>query len=197
MAVPDAWTEFARISIIREGAVTDYSFDGMTEDISFEYGDKDIEGKVTSAGGRIVRPISMTDESVTFKVYPTTAKLDDNGGVVQFFHPQATDDSTEPIVVDNSNERLKHKIVMLWAEGLPTAPADAITLPAAGKEAYRIQIINAYMTEYKINYDDKILNAEVTFKWTPFNKAAGANKREESTDGTVQLDAVTTTVDAF
>jgi len=102
-------------------------------------------------------------------------------------------DSTDPIVVSNSNFRLKHKLVFVWSTLLP-ATASAAT--SAGEPAYRIQVINAYMTSYKPSFDDKIFSAEVTFKWSPFNKAGLPNKREESTSSTT-LGAATSSVTAF
>ena len=96
--------------------------------------------------------------------------------------------------MDNSLTRDLHKVVILWAE---TLPADTMTQPADSKTAYRIQIINAYMTQYKPSFDDKLLSAEITFKWAPFQKGAGANKREESTNGTEQLAAAITTATSF
>jgi len=38
----------------------------------------------------------------------------------------------------------------------------------------------------------RFLSAEMTFKWTPFQKDGTRNKIEESTIGTAQLPAVTT-----
>jgi hypothetical protein len=88
---------------------------------------------------------------------------------------------------------LKHKLVFVWSTLLP-ATASAAT--SAGEPAYRIQVINAYMTSYKPSFDDKIFSAEVTFKWSPFNKAGLPNKREESTSSTT-LGAATSSVTAF
>lgn len=159
-----------------------------------DWGDKDIEGVALVNGGRVVKFNPMSDESITMKVYPINAENKSDEGVVQFFHPVSGEDSTQPIVVDNSLTRDKYKVVLLWAE---TLPANATTQPDAGKTAYRIQIINAYMTSYKPSFDDKLFSAEVTFKWAPFQKDATTNKREESTDGTAQLAATTTSSTAF
>lgn len=202
---PDAWKEFCKIGIIPQnyptgaGGGTCIEFAGITEDITaMDWGDKDIEGMALVNGGRVVKNTPMGDESITLKMYPVDALLDNGSdvanGVAQLFHPQSAEDSTEPIVVDNSIYRRKFGIIILWAETLP-ATSDA--LPDESKTAFRIQIINAYMTSYKLNYDDKILSAEVTFKWTPFAKDATRNKREESTDGTVQLAAAITSATSF
>jgi hypothetical protein len=131
----------------------------------------------------------MGDESITLKLYPTDVTLAAGGGMAQLFHPQSTADSTQPILASNTKERRRFGIVILWAEKMP---ATAVTVPDVDTKAYRITIVNAYMTEYKLNYDDSVLSAEVTFKWTPFNKAGTANKKEDSTDSTVLANAITT-----
>jgi len=193
----DAFTEFCRITISEKGG-TDYDFEGMTEDISaMDWGEKDIEGIATVKGGRIVKRTPMTDESITLKVYPTSAKLGaDNEGFIQHFHPQTgdaiqglvADDDSQPIAVKNSHARKTYRLLILWSSLLP---ADAATQPAAGEAAYRIQVVNAYMTSFKPSFDDKIISAEATFKWAPFDKDGAYNKVEESTDGSSQLPAVT------
>ncbi len=200
---PDAWKEVCLIGIIPESPTGEIAFAGMTEDITaMDWGDKEIEGIPLVNGGRVVKFTPMGDESITLKVYPVDALVDSSGtaaGVSQLFHPQYSggvfaEDTSIPVVVDNSRYRHKHGIIILWAE---TLPATAGALPAASKTAYRIQIINAYMTRYKPSFDDKTFSAEITFKWTPFAKDGTRNKREESTDGSAQLAAAITTATAF
>lgn len=191
--VPDAYKEVCMIGILVDGG-SEVAFAGLTEDItSMDWGDKEIEGKALINGGRVATLTPMTDESVTMKVWPVSVLL--NGtGVAQHFHPQSTDDSTQPILVDNTNTRKKHKLIFLWATQFPAA---AGTITPANACAERTQIINAYMTRYKPSFDTKNLAAEISFKWTPFTKAAAANKREESTDGTAQIAAVTASATTF
>ena len=200
----DAWKEFCLIGIIPEaypaaaGGGSEIAFAGMTEDITgIDWGEKDIEGSPLVNGGRVVKNTPMTDESITLKMYPTDALLDSASvadGLVQLFHPQAEEDVTQPIVADNTIYRRRFGLILLWGE---TLPATAGTQPAISTKAYRIQVINAYMTSYKLNYDDKIMSAEVTFKWAPFSKSASSNKREESTDGSAQLAAAITSSTSF
>lgn len=186
---PDAWSEFCRIGIMKKGG-TAYQWCAKTEDITaMDWGEKAIETIPTVCGANIVKTIPMTKESMTLKMYPVSASLYTTStvqGPVQWFHPQGTDDLTSPIAVSSTTTRNKHRIVLLWAETLPAA---AETVPSSGA-AYRIQIFNAYMTKYKPDFSDKILSAEVTFEWAPFDANGNANKYEESTDGTV-LPAVT------
>ena len=187
--LPDSWKELCQMSVISEGNSA-VSWDGMTEDITaMDWGEKDIEGMPLLNGGRVVKFTSMTDESLTIKIYDTKADDQAVDSAIQYFHKQTASDIAQPIIVDNTITRQKFGIVLLWAE---TLGANAVTLPAISKTAYRIQIINAYMTKYTPSFDDKQKSAEVTFKWAPFSKTAKANKREESTDGSEQLPAAIT-----
>lgn len=196
--VEDGWTEYCRIAIVEGGtgyaSTSTLDFEGMTEDISaMDWGEKDIEGIATVKGGRIIKRTPMTDESMTLKVYPISANLADNEGLIQQFHPQdndaiqslAANDTEVPIAVKNSHGRNQYRFYVLWCT---TLPADATTQPAdGGHAAYRISVRNAYVTSFKPSFDDKIMSAEVTLKWTPFAKDGTYNKIEESTDGSARL----------
>lgn len=177
---PDAWQDLCRIGIIREGGSI-LEFNALTEDITgLEWTERDIDGKQMLAGGQVATVTAMTPESITMKMWPVTANLA-NTGIVQFFHAQSTDDTADPILVKNTySKRKKYGIILLWATTLPTTAASQ---PAVSIASYRVQIVNAWMTSYKPSYDDKQFSCEVTFKWTPFNKAGTENKREESSAG--------------
>lgn len=188
MAV-DQWSELCLIGITIEGG-SEAQFGGRTDEISFEMAPKDIESKAMANGNGLVRRIPYADntDSVTFKCVPVSA-MTDGTGVIQHFHPQSTVDNTDPINVEASLLRKRHKIVMLWAETLPAA---ASTIPASGQMAYRKQIVNAYCTSCVPNYDDKHLTYEMTFKWSPYQNGAG-NMRVESTSS-ASLPAATVSV---
>lgn len=195
--LPENWQEFCKIGIVPEayptgaGGGEEIAFAGMTEDITaMDWGERDIEGMPLVNGGRVIKTSPMGDESMTLKVYDVDALLDTANvanGVVQLMHPQSTEDATVPVLVDNSIYRRRFRIILLWAT---TLPATAGAIPGDSIPAYRIQIVNAYMTSFKPDYGDKLKSAEITFKWAPFNKAATANKREEYTDGSDYLPAV-------
>lgn len=186
-AMPDAWTELCLIGVTSEDDLNDeHEFAAYTEDVTWDTGDKDIEGVALTSGGRVVKPIPMTDESVTMKVYPVSVALTE-GGFAQLFHKDTVADTSEPYVVTSTAQRKKHRLIFVWSTDLPAA---ASAIPQPGSPAYRIQVVNAYMTGYKLNYDDKILSAETTFKWAPFTRAGIGNKREESTTGSTLATAM-------
>lgn len=192
--LPEMWQELCLIGIIPEGG-SEIQFAGATEDITaMEWMEKPMSGIQLVNGGHAAKYEKNTDESITMKVYPLKADDGTTDSFVQLFHPQDTADSTQPILAVNTLTRKKFGIILLWAEDLP---ATAGAIPDAAKTAYRIQCVNAYLTSYKLDYSEKVMSAELTFKWTPFTKAAVANKREESTDGSVQLPAAITTATSF
>lgn len=188
----DAWKEVCKIGIVTGSSTTAIEFAGWTEDITaMDWGEKDVEGLALLNGGRVVKYTPMTDESITLKIYPTKTNglVTDSDYAAALFHAVGAT-ATQPSVVNNAIARNTHGVILLWAE---TLPASSQTVPAAAKKAYRIQIANAYMTKYTPSFDDKTFSAEVTFKWAPFQKDGTSNKREESTDGSVQLAAAMTT----
>jgi len=156
----DSYKEVCLIGIIPEGD-TEVAFGGITQDITgMDFGDKDITGEATVSGGRIINWTPQADETITMKLYPVTAGVDAETtatGVTQLFHPQSTADSTNPIAVDNTRLRKKFGIILLWSTALG---ATAGALPVAGVFAFRIQIINAYMTSWKPSFDDKSFMGE-------------------------------------
>ena len=191
---PDMWQELCLIGIRPEGG-SEIQFAGATEDITaMDWMEKPMSGIQLVNGGHAAKYEKNTDESITMKVYPIKADDGATDSFVQLFHPQATPDSTQPIMVANTITRKKFGLILLWAEKLPDT---AGAIPEAGKTAYRIQCVNAYITNYSLDYSEKVLSAELTFKWTPFTKAAVGNKREESTNGSVQLPAAITTATGF
>lgn len=195
---PDKWNEVCLVSIIPEGdsAVNCTSLISEITDIDI-HGEKKIETKPTIGGGRTVKFVPQVDGKITLKVHPLTAGIDAETtatGFAQLFNPLDTPDLTQPIVVTNTLNRKKFGVVILWAE---TLPATATAIPSISKTACRLQVVNAYMTSYKLNYGDLELSAEVTFEFPPFTKEGVSNARSESTDGTAQLPAAITTATAF
>lgn len=189
-AFPESWTEFVKVGIKRERDTNEVQFDGLIEDITaMEMGEKDIEGMALLNGGRVVKQVPMTDESITFKLYPVSTRLDGTG-IIQHMHPQTADDTSDPFAVLNTNLRQKHRIVLVWATSLPIAPTTAEAAILGGEYAERLIVANAYCTKVVPSFDDKIKSAEVTFKWAPFTKGAVSNVKYDS--GTA-LTAVTAT----
>jgi hypothetical protein len=189
----DSWDEFFLISIQRKGgSVIDMA--GIVDDITtFNIGDKDIDVIPLSNGGRVVKKMPMTMGELTLKCYPVSGDLSgSNPGFIQYFNPQSTDDTTQPISVSNTNDRDKFQIVILRSSSLPSAPSSAVSATTTDQSGERYTIKNAYLVSYKIMHEDKQESVEVTFKWAPFDKSGTSNMTYDSTDGSSILTAVTT-----
>jgi hypothetical protein len=190
-AMPDTWHETFLFSVQpKAGAVVQCA--GITEDITgLEWGDKDFDQVALANGGRLAKWTPQGEESASFKIWPLPG-LDcgtTGEGLAQFFNPGTAWDSTEPFTASNSRNRNLHQFCILWSTATNGTVANGLT--ATGEYAYRIVVKNAYLTSYKPSFDDKNLSAEVTFKWTPFDRYGAANKYEESTTGTTGLSATT------
>ena len=185
----NSWDELCLIGIKNEEDANEVQFAAFTEDISaLPTEEKQIEGKILVNGGRIVKKTGMTDKEITFKCIPVSVGRDGRGGLATYL--AGTAGTADPYSAINTNKWRVNRVVLLWANNLPTTAAAAIT---AGNEARRFTIVNAYCTKIEWSYDDKELVAEVTFKWTPFNKTAVSNDQWQYTDGTTGLDAVAAT----
>ena len=193
----NAWTEFCLIGVIPNDGAAEVQLAGCTEDITgIDFGDKDIEGMPLVNGGRVVKKKPQEDESITFKGYPIGV-ANDGTGYGQFFSGTVLP-TADPFIIFNDARRRTNRVTLTWREDLPAAfgTLAAGSAVPAGTGAYRITAINAYCTHYKPSFDDKILSAEVTFKWAPFNKTGTPNRREESV-GTGGLGSGGTSTVAF
>jgi len=179
---PDMWQEVFLFSIeIMDG--TEIQLAGITEDItSFPDMKKDVEGVAMANGGRRMKWMPEEDSEITVKITPIDDKIG-GSGLTQFFHPQSTDDATDPILVLATRNRNKHQIIFTWAENLGSLTT-AGTATTADKQARRFTAKNVYVTGYKESSDDKNITAEVTFKYAPFGRTGNANYKFESTEST-------------
>lgn len=194
---PDTFSEVFRLGVIVEDG-SEIAFDAMLvhDGTSIDIADKDIESEPLANGGRAVHFIPQGDNTLTLKLRPVTVKQDGTGDA-QFFYPQTTADSTQPILVDNTRTRKKHALIMTWAHpSLPATAGAAISADGA-TTSRRIQVINAYMVGMKHSIDNHTFGTEVKFKWAPFQKNGNSNERHESCDGSVILPAGTTSATAF
>lgn len=154
-----------------------------------ELGEKAMEGIALVNGGRLKKFTPQADGTFTIKCYPIGVAQDGNG-VMQYFTSGTALDSSDPYKTVNSYSHKNCRLVVLWAETLP--PVAGTSTAAANGYAERMTVINAVCTNVKPSFDDKIKSAEVTWKWTAFDKTGTANVCYESTYGT-GLAAVTAT----
>ena len=180
--LPDTWNETFLFGV-EDMDGDEVQFAGITEDITgLDFGEKGMDGIAIANGGRLNKFTPQGDESVTLKVWERDCGTD-GAGFAQLFNWLGTEDTTDPLLVPNTRTRKPFQIIFTWADNLSSL-ATAGTATVADHAAYRISIRNAFITSRKINFDDKNMNAEITFKWTPFGRDSYANKKEESTEST-------------
>ena len=163
---------------------------GYTEDkTDISLGDKDFESIVLANGGRKAKWTPQTDESITVKLYPYDEDLQ-GAGIQQWFQPQSTDDTTQPISVSNTRLRKLHQVIFLWHEDFTGVTTAGQAITADGKRAWRVTAKNVYITAAKYSNDDKVLSVEVTLKWPPFDATGASNLTLDSSDGSADLPVV-------
>ena len=72
VAVDDTWMETCFIAISKIGG-QDVQFAGITSSVDMDIGEKDIEGKALTNGGRVTVWKPEGDSSITFEAYPLEA----------------------------------------------------------------------------------------------------------------------------
>ena len=185
----DVFQELCLIGVKNEMDSSELQLAGFTEDISeIELGEKAMEGIALVNGGRIPKFTPQADGTFTIKCYPIGVAQDGNG-VMHYFSGTALD-SVDPYQVINSYSHKRNRIVLLWADTLPSTASGTTNI--SNGIAMRFTLINAYCTNVKHDFGDKMLSAEMSFKWLAFSKSGTANACYESTGGT-GLSAVTAT----
>jgi len=189
MAFPDAWEEEALIGVTPQ-ADTLINMAASTKSIDIDAGDKDIEGQANLAGGRVEKWTPEADTTITFEGWITNISTADYNGIAQWFH--TTDsywDTTQPLRVDNSTNRDKFNICILWTND-PTATSAASAVSLA-KEGLRFIAVNCRLISFKPSMTNSELMGTWKFKVPAFQKNGDSNIRWQSTDSSATLAAPT------
>ena len=187
MADFDAWQETCLIAISKIGG-SDVSFQGLTETVDPDLGEKDVEGIVLVNGGRVTKFTPEGDSTVTFEAYPLEAGTDSGTTGKGFFDLLHSADATQPLAITNTRARDKYRVSALWTDDTTaTSATGAITTPS---KAERISLANGYFTSVKPSFTDGVLKFTVVYKTVAFTKAGDGNIKHESTDGTENLPAL-------
>ena len=187
----DAWMERCLITIQKQGG-TAYEFAGFTETVDVDLGDKDIEGIPLVNGGRVAKWNPEADTTVSFDCYPV--EIATTTGVANAAATGICDmwagsyDTANPLSINNSRTRDKHRLSILWTEDSAAASGDgAVT---NGKRGLRLAFVDGFITSMKPSFTDGILKFAVSFKTTPYDKTGSANVLFESVDNVGTLTAL-------
>ena len=199
MAFPEAWTEFALITIETQAGTTS-EFMAITETIDIAEGDYPGESIMSVAGGRLWKQSAQEDGEITLEMYPVQVALEDNGGLMQSW-VGGNIDASEPLVSDITEiagvdrPRTRFRVSVLWTNDPAVSSADGTT--AANTESLRFVGSNLRITSHKAEFTDGIMKVTITFKLPAMDKPGTVrNFSWESGDDTA-LASVDTTHGAF
>lgn len=187
----DAWMEKCKISISAQSG-TDVKFEGLTETVDIDLGEKDIEGIALVNGGRVTKITPETDTTITLEAYPVEAGSDDISAATSgtgFFDLLHAEDTSQPAAISNTTARSEYRLAILWTDDTTvTIAADSLT--SSNNKGLRITGANGYITSVKPSFTDGTLKFTITFKVAAFDKAGNAQILLESTDGTATMTAL-------
>lgn len=187
MAAPDTWSETALVSVskIEDEEVEFYT---LTETVDITFGTKDFDVIATLSGGRLVKFNPQEVTEITMEMYTVEAGTDSGSigkGVADLFGPGIKNDTSQPLTIDFSRTREKHRVTILWTDDTTVTTASAsINLNQSGM---RIIAKNGYVTSFNQAFTDGVLKTTVTWKFPPFDKSGNSNVQVTSTDGTGTL----------
>lgn len=186
-----AWGEECLITITEVGG-TDYKYQVILETADIDQGDRDIEGIATLGGARVVKFTPEADTSITLEGYALEATTPDDaatGAGRGFFGHFWGATSADPQQLSATRVRNKHRIVILWTDDTSMTQAEA-ALSSVTCQGLRFIAADGYVTSLKTSYTDGILKFSMTMKFTPYDGAASACLRVESTEAANTLAAL-------
>jgi len=182
MAIPDTWSEVAKICIAAQSGV-DVPFEAITETVDIDIGDKDFDVISTLSGGRLVKFSPQEPTTITLEAYPVAAGTEGLASATAgtgFFDLMNTLDNTQPIVVLADRTRTKYRMCIMWTDANVDAEAQVI---APTNFATRVVAADGYFTSVKPSFTDGVLKFTVTFKVPPFDSSGTAYVKVESVGG--------------
>jgi hypothetical protein len=190
VAAPDVWREKCLISITERALGSASSadtreFGGIVETVDIDLAEKGIDVVALVNGGRVVKFTPMAETTIKFEAYPTDA-LGSTSLIQQFLGN--TEDVAQPLVAVLNLARKLYRVAITWTDDAAMTSAEAITL--SDKRALRFVAADCYLTSAKRSFTDYNLKFTFEFKCAPFDKAGTANIKEESTDGSAVIPAL-------
>jgi hypothetical protein len=178
-----AWQERCFITISKKGASSDHDFHGFTEEISFSGGEKGVEGQPLLNGGRFTQFDAQSDIEYEMTIYKIGVSPAEATGIEEFFYGSSDNlsDQTGQFEYETSLIRDDFRVVALWTND--EAVESAVDAVSSGKVGYRRIATGAKLTNVDVNFDDQVLQAEITFTIPPFDAAAESQERvQEQTE---------------
>lgn len=188
-AIPEMWSEKAKISISVEGG-SEKAFEAETETIDIDVGDKDFDVIATLKGGRLVKYNPQEPTSFTMEAYPLQAGTSGAAGT-GFFDLVNSPDAAQPLVINVDLNRYRYRMAVLWTNDTANTGAASTVNTIITANVLGLRAVGCgFFISAKPSFTDGALKFTVVFKCPPFKKDATANVKVESTDGTVELAAL-------
>jgi len=180
-----SWQERAFVTIAEKGG-SDVDFHGIMSEMGFSGGSKDVEGQHLMNGGRFTQYSSQEDFEFSATLYITGATPGEGSGISEYFHGSADQNAnSDQFEYETTLNRSDFRIAVLFTDDSNVSSAtDSVT---SGSAAYRWIATGAKLTEYEQNFDDQVLQVEVTFVIPPFDDNGDSQLKEQellSTSGT-------------
>ena len=190
----DVWLETARVTISDVTSGNVVNFCAITETIDIDQGEKQFDVINNLCGGRIVKHTPETETTITMEMYPLeagTSAISTATGAWDLLYGGLMSDTANPISLSPAtNDRVKHRVAILWTDSIASDDAGAQILSPTNK-ALRFVAAGGYFVSVKPSFTDGILKFTVQYKVPPYDSSASANILIESVDGT---DTATLTV---
>ncbi len=173
----DAWMERCYVSICKEGATgvggTEMHFQALTDSVNIEPGEKDIEPIPLVNGGRVTKFTPEKETTITLEIYPKEVGTDTGATGKGFFDLMHTADASVPIRVENTFDRNKYRILVLWTN-IPIASITGAEMATTVTDTYagvRFGMAEAYFTSVKVDFTDKIQKWTIIAKCSAFDNS--------------------------
>lgn len=198
------------VTITRKSDSTSIDFQGLLNEVGFSGFEQDFESQPVMNGGRIRQHSAKSDAEFTGTLYPVGANVGDGGsrpsGVHEFFYGSGDVSSSDDGYhkYETALNRDDFEVAVLWtnAETEDETVSTPVEITSAtqkvvgaasgdnsGRAAIRQVMDNAQCTQADLNFDDRILTVEVTFKAPPFDETQSSTvfveDLEEGEDGTL------------
>lgn len=186
-----AWQERAFVTITEKGN-DDIDFHGIMSEMSWSGGSKDVEGTPMMNGGRMTQYSAQEDFEFSATLYLAGVSSSEGTGIADYFHASSDNltGSSGQYEYETTLNRSDFRIAVLFTDD--DSVSSGVDAVGSDNRAYRWYCTGAKLTEYEQNFDDQVLQVEVTFVIPPFDETGSAQvfEQEQTSSATAELSAL-------
>lgn len=188
-----SWQEKALVSVTPEGG-SEVQFEALLSEIGWTGGSKDVEGMALLNGGRMRERSVQEDFEFTGTLYIEGISTSEGTGISEWFHGSGDQNTSDSTVYEfqTSHSRDNFRIAVMFTNEDGVTSATGSVGADSSVQAYRWVMEDAQLTGYEPNFDDKVLEVEVTFVAPPFDESSNSlvYEQEYTGDSSEKLDAL-------